>query len=220
MFLYSKTFFISSLLGLLGICVAAADVRAKLTAGKDLAEIEKEFADSSQPLESIRTYTEITTIYGGVFKNVDVLRVGTNSIYCRSQIGNCDIPLAHLPSEVLADLDRFIAQAKEQAAQKAKEEQRKRLEAEQKLEEAERLRIYNEEQSQKLLREEQQIIERGNSERLIHDEERKEPGAPGDDSNQGEPARMDPFVKYILMVIIVGSVIAGLSRRKKLHIKG
>ncbi|MEN8255154.1 MAG: hypothetical protein ABFR33_06750 [Verrucomicrobiota bacterium] len=219
MFLYGKILFIPLLLGLLGICTAVADMRAELVAGKTLAEIEKEFTDSSQQPESIKTYAKITTTYGGVFENVDVLRVETNSIYCRSQIGYCDIPLAHLPSEVLADLDSFIAQAKAQAARKAEEERRKRLEAEQRLKEAERLRIYNEEQAQKKLREEQQLIQNENADRLIPDEEGKELSAPGDGSSKSEPARIDPFVKHILIVLIVGSIIAGLSRRKKLHIK-
>jgi len=109
-------------------------------------------------IESIKTYPKITTTYGGVFENVDVLRVDVGSIYCRSQIGYCDIPLAHLPSDVLTDLDSYISQAKAQAFQKA-EDQRKRIEAEQrrieiereqiqaeqKRKEAEQLRIYNEE---------------------------------------------------------------------------
>ncbi|RKX42172.1 MAG: hypothetical protein DRP64_10250 [Verrucomicrobia bacterium] len=223
---YNKILLIALLLELLGIYAVATDMRAELAEGKTLAEIEREFADSSQRLESIKTYSTITTTYGGVFRNVDILRVDVDSIYCRSQIGNCDIPLAHLPSEVLADLDSFIAQAKEQAAQKVKEEQRKRLEAEreriqaeQKRKEAERLRIQNEEQSQKRLREEQQTIQRENAERLFHDEERKKANAPSDDSHKSEPARIDPFVKRILIVVIVGSIIAGLLRRKKLHIR-
>jgi len=216
---YNKILLIALLLELLGIYAVASDMRAELAEGKTLAEIEKEFADSSQQLESIKAYSTITTTYGGVFRNVEVLRVDVDSIYCRSQIGNCDIPLAHLPSEVLADLDSFIVQAKEQAARKAEEERRKRLEAEQKRKEAERLRIQNEEQSQKRLREEQQTIQRENAERLFHDEERKKASAPSDDSNKSGPARIDPFVKRILIVVIVGSIIAGLLRRKKLHIR-
>ncbi len=177
---------------------------------------------------SIKTYPKITTTYGGVFENVDVLRVDVGSIYCRSQIGYCDIPLAHLPSEVLTDLDRYISQAKAQAFQKA-EDQRKRIEAEQrrieiereqiqaeqKRKEAEQLRIYNEEQSRKH-REDQQELQRANVESQIHEEEKKA-SVSSDDAYKGGAIHINPFIKHILIILITGTVISGLFGRKKHH---
>ena len=178
--------------------------------------------------ESIKTYPKITTTYGGVFENVDVLRVDVGSIYCRTQIGYHNIPLAHLPTEVLTDLDRLISQAKAQVFQKA-EGQRKRVEAEQKRleiereqvqaelkrEEAERLRIYNEEQSRKH-REDQQELLRVNVESQIHEEEKKA-SLPSADPYEGGAIHISPFIKHILIIIISGTILAGLFGRKKHH---
>jgi len=216
MFLRNKILLATLFLGVLGICALAKDMRAGRVAGKTLSEIEKEYADSSQPSKSIKTYPKITTTYGGVFKNVDVLRVDASSIFCRSTIGYSDIPLAHLPSDVLADLDHFISEAKEQAIQKAKEDQRKRIEAEKKRKEAEQLRIYNEEQSRKQ-REEQQEIQEANAARQIHGEEEKKAGASSNDPDKREAIRITPFIKHIIIIIIVGSIMAGLFGRKKHH---
>ena len=179
-------------------------------------------------VDSIKTYPKITTTYGGVFENVDILRVDVSSIYCKSQIGYHNIPLAHLPSEVLADLDRLISQAKAQAFQKA-EDQRKHIEAEQKRieiereqiqaelkrEEAEQLRIYNEEQSRKQ-REEQQELLRVNVESQIHEEEKKA-GLPSADPYEGVAIHISPFIKHILIIIASGTILAGLFGRKKHH---
>lgn len=184
-------------------------------------------------IDSIKTYPKITTTYGGVFENVAILRVDASSIYCRSQIGYCDIPLAHLPSDVLTDLDRYISQAKAQAFQKA-EDQRKRIEAEQKRieiereqiqaeqilaqqkrKEAEQLRIYNEEQSRKH-REGQQELLRVNVESQIHEEEKKA-SVSSDDAYKGGAIRITPFIKHILIIIISGTILAGLFGRKKHH---
>jgi len=191
---------------------------------------------SSQQSKSIKTYPKITTTYGGVFENVEILRVDVGSIYCRSQIGNCDIPLAHLPSEVLADLDSYISQAKAQAFQKS-EDQRKRIEAEQKRieserkrieieqeqiqaeqerEEAEQLRIYDEEQSRKP-RVDQKETERANAESQIHDEEGKEASVSSADPLKGGTIIRNPIIKHILIITITGTLILGLLGRKRHH---
>ncbi|MCK5793106.1 MAG: hypothetical protein KAH12_00250 [Anaerolineales bacterium] len=178
--------------------------------------------------ERIKTYPKITTTYGGVFENVDVLRVDVSSIYCKSQIGYHNIPLAHLPSEVLTDLNSYISQAKALAFQKA-EDQRKRIEAERqrieiereqiraelKREEAERLRIYNEEQSRKQRGEQQEQL-RVNVESQIHEEEKKA-SRPSADPYEGGAIHISPFIKHILIIIISGTILAGLFGRKKHH---
>ena len=179
-------------------------------------------------VESIKTYPKITTTYGGVFENVDVLRVDANSIHCRTHVGYWDIPLAHLPSEVLTDLDSYISQANAQASQKA-EDQRRRIEAEQKRieiereqiqadqkrEEAEQLRIYNEELSRKH-REDRQELQRVNMESQIHEEEKKA-NTSSADPYEGGTIRISPFIKHILIIIITGAVLSGLLGRKKHH---
>ena len=179
-------------------------------------------------VKSIKTYPKITTTYGGVFENVVVLRVDVSSIYCKSEIGSHNIPLAHLSSEVLADLDPFISQAKAQAFQKA-EDQRKRIEAEQKRietereqiqaeqkrKETERLRIDNEEQSRKH-REDQLEKQRAHAENQLYDEENTE-SLPNDATDKKGAIHITPFIKHILIIIITGSIIAGLFGRKKHH---
>ena len=223
MILRNKILSVALALNVLGICAVADDMRLDPSSGRVPSKMEKEFADSSQPPEIIRTYPKITTTYGGVFENVDVLRVGVGSIYCRSQIGYCDIPFAHLPSEVLTDLDHFISQAKALALQKEKEEERKRIEAErervqaeEKRREAERLRIYNEEQARKQ-REEQQAIQEEKAARLIHDDKEVRESDPNDDPNNIEAVRITPFITHIIIIIIVGSRLSGLFGRKKHH---
>ena len=195
----------------------------------------------SRQSKCIKTYPAITTTYGGVFENVDILRVDVNSIYCRSQIGCCDIPLAHLPREVLADLESYIAQAKTQALQEKEaqrrqveaeqqrieaeqkriEDEQKRIEqeqiqAEQQREEAERLRIYNAEQSRKR-REELQAIQDATAESQSRDEEEKKASASNADRWQAAAFIGDPFVKSILIIITTGVLIAGLLGRTKPH---